>query len=80
MVCDGLVPLDSVHGRHEDPGRCLAFLSQNLWIAQGMNHINLLTRPEVGTQLVRRLQSASRTAAYKPEAAGINSQHKDETL
>ena len=79
MVGDGLVPLDSALGRHEDPGRSLAFLPQNLWIAQGMNHINLLTRPEVGMQLVRWLQSASRTAAYKPEAAGISTQHKDET-
>ncbi|MDB5780024.1 MAG: hypothetical protein JWP93_2389 [Polaromonas sp.] len=58
MIGDGLVPLDSALGRHESPGRCLSFAPQNQWIAQGMNHMELLTRPEVGAQLVRWLGTA----------------------
>ncbi len=34
------------------PGRSLAFAPQNQWIAQGMNHLELLRRPEVTRQLV----------------------------
>ena len=38
-----------------EPGRCLAFPAENQWIAQGMNHMELLRRPEVTRQLGRRL-------------------------
>ncbi|EJL86569.1 PGAP1-like protein [Polaromonas sp. CF318] len=55
MVGDGLVSLDSALGLHADPGRCLAFPPENQWIAQGMNHMELLRRPEVTRQLVRWL-------------------------
>lgn len=56
IIGDGLVPLDSALGRHDDPRRRLDFAPQNQWIAQGVNHLELLTRPEVGAQLVRWLQ------------------------
>ena len=56
LVGDGLVPLESALGRHEDPRRSLALAQQNQWIAQGMNHMELLTRPEVTRQLVRWLR------------------------
>ena len=52
MVGDGLVPLQSALGLHEDPARCLAFAPENQWIAHGMNHLDLLSRPEVTRQLV----------------------------
>ena len=53
MVGDGLVPLESALGRHEEPGRCLAFAPENQWIAQGVNHLELLTLPGVKRQLVQ---------------------------
>ncbi|CAN7519391.1 esterase/lipase family protein [Polaromonas sp. LjRoot131] len=55
MVGDGLVSLESALGLHAEPERCLAFAPENQWIAQGMNHLELLSRPEVGRQLVRWL-------------------------
>ena len=57
MVGDGLVSLESALGVHEDPGRCLAFAPENQWIAQGVNHMALLRRPEVTQQLVRWLRN-----------------------
>ena len=68
FVGDGLVPLHSALGLHESPERCLAFASQNQWIAQGMNHLELLSRPEVTRQLVEWLGTAA-----SPRSAGANS-------
>ncbi|UUZ66865.1 hypothetical protein LP416_17455 [Polaromonas sp. P2-4] len=56
VVGDGLVSLESALGQHEDPGRNLAFAEENLWVAQGMNHMQLLSRPEVSRQLVHWLR------------------------
>ena len=55
MVGDGLVPLESALGLHEESGRCLAFAPEKQWIAHDMNHLELLTRPEVTRQLVQWL-------------------------
>ena len=55
LVGDGLVPLDSALGVHEDARRRLDFAPQNQWIAHGMNHLELLSREEVTRQLVRWL-------------------------
>ncbi len=55
MLGDGLVPLDSALGVHEDARRRLDFAPQNQWIAHGMNHLELLSREEVTRQLVRWL-------------------------
>jgi len=55
MVGDGLVSLESALGVHADPGRCLAFPPENQWIAQGMNHMELLRRAEVARQVGRWL-------------------------
>lgn len=52
MVGDGLVSLESALGLHAEPGRCLDFPPENQWIAQGMNHMELLRRAEVTRQLV----------------------------
>ncbi len=52
MLGDGLVPLESALGQHADPQRRLAFAPQNQWIAHGMNHLELLRRPEVARQLL----------------------------
>ena len=51
LLGDGLVPLDSALGRHKDPARTLAFAKDRQWIGYGMNHLDLLSRPEVFAQL-----------------------------
>lgn len=61
MVGDGLVPLESALGLHEDPRRTLAFAPENQWIAHGMNHLELLRRPEVTRQLMCWLRGQSGT-------------------
>jgi pimeloyl-ACP methyl ester carboxylesterase len=44
---DGLVPVDSALGRHQEPARTLAFPESRQWVAQVMNHFDLLSRYEV---------------------------------
>jgi hypothetical protein len=46
-IADGLVPLASALGRHEDPARTLRFPEARQWIGYRMNHLDLLCRPEV---------------------------------
>ena len=57
-VGDGLVPVQSALGLHKEPGRCLTFALENQWIAHGVNHMELLSRPEVGRKLVAWLGSS----------------------
>ena len=56
LLGDGLVPLDSALGRHKAAARTLAFARQRQWIGYGMNHLDLLSRPEVFTQLQQWLR------------------------
>jgi pimeloyl-ACP methyl ester carboxylesterase len=56
LLGDGLVPLDSALGRHHDPARSLAFAKDRQWVGYGMNHLDLLSRPEVYAQLRTWLQ------------------------
>jgi pimeloyl-ACP methyl ester carboxylesterase len=51
LLGDGLVPLDSALGRHKNLARTLAFPAERQWIGYGMNHLDLLNRPEVFAQL-----------------------------
>jgi pimeloyl-ACP methyl ester carboxylesterase len=44
---DGLVPIRSALGRHQKADRALAFPESHQWIGYGMNHLDLLDRPEV---------------------------------
>jgi hypothetical protein len=55
LLGDGLVPLDSALGRHADPTRCLSFPPERQWVAQGVNHLDLLSSAAVYTQLRRWL-------------------------
>jgi len=64
LLGDGLVPLDSALGRHSDPLRRLAFTEGQQWVGHGMNHLDLLSRPEVYAQLLRWL--APGAAAVRP--------------
>jgi hypothetical protein len=56
LLGDGLVPLDSALGHHPDPARRLAFATERQWVGYGINHLELLNRPEVFTQLRAWLQ------------------------
>jgi pimeloyl-ACP methyl ester carboxylesterase len=55
LLGDGLVPLDSALGRHADAARNLGFADEQVWVGFGMNHLDLLSRPEVYAQLRRWL-------------------------
>lgn len=52
ILGDGLVPVPSALGQHPDATRQLAFAPENLWIAQGMSHLQLLSDPRVGQRLL----------------------------
>jgi pimeloyl-ACP methyl ester carboxylesterase len=51
LLGDGLVPLASALGRHRLKSRALNFAPDHTWVAQGMNHLDLLDRAEVLAQL-----------------------------
>ena len=54
---DGIVPVDSALGRHQDPGRCLSFAASRQWIGYGMNHWDLLNKSAVYQQILQWLGS-----------------------
>ena len=55
LLGDGLVPLDTALGRHDDPARTLAFPKTRQWIGFGVHHLDLLSRVEVYEQVRRWL-------------------------
>jgi len=55
LLGDGLVPLASALGKHEDASRQLAFPKDRQWVGHGMNHLDLLDRKEVYAQIRRWL-------------------------
>ncbi len=54
---DGLVSVDSALGRHATPELTLAFPAARQWVGLGMNHVDLLGRPEMCDVLRRWLRS-----------------------
>lgn len=62
LLGDGLVPVRSALGLHEDSHRSLSFPKSRQWIGYGMNHLDLLGRTEVSDQLLRWLASAPSAA------------------
>ena len=59
LIGDGLVPVRSALGQHDEPRHCLAFAAENKWTAYGTNHMDLLKRPDVTVRVadwLRRLQ------------------------
>ncbi len=58
LIGDGLVPLYSALGRHDDVQRNLAFAETSKWIAYRMNHMELLSSPKVTRQMVHWLTLA----------------------
>ncbi len=53
LLGDGLVPVTSALGRHDDLHRALEFPRSRQWIGYGMSHLDLLARPEVSDRIVR---------------------------
>ena len=60
---DGLVPLNSALGQHDDPARRLAFAKDRQCIAWRTGHLDLLSSPAVAAQLLAWLRP-------QPSAAG----------
>lgn len=56
LTGDGLVPLHSALGQHDEPERCLAFADDAQWIAWRTGHLALLQRPEVAAKLLEWLR------------------------
>jgi pimeloyl-ACP methyl ester carboxylesterase len=57
VLGDGLVPLDSALGKHEDSRFTLHFAPQNQWQGRGINHMQLLSDPLVYHQLQQWLKN-----------------------
>ncbi|MGO8934203.1 MAG: hypothetical protein ACLQDA_10875 [Terracidiphilus sp.] len=51
VLGDGIVPLSSALGRHEQPHLALSFAKSRQWIGYAMNHLELLDRQEVYGQI-----------------------------
>jgi pimeloyl-ACP methyl ester carboxylesterase len=63
LIGDGLVPLRSALGQHDEAKHVLAFEPQNQWTAWGVNHMALLKHPEVTAQVLRWLDKAGSSEA-----------------
>ena len=55
LIGDGLVPLHSALGLHDDPQRSLQFAQKSQLIAYRLNHMQLLSSPVVTQQMVKWL-------------------------
>ncbi|MCD6664524.1 MAG: GPI inositol-deacylase [Hydrogenophaga sp.] len=58
LTGDGLVPLDSALGRHDDPARCLAFPSGHQFTVFRTGHLDLLSSQAVAQQMLQWLGPA----------------------
>lgn len=61
LVGDGLVPLPSALGQHEEPDRQLHFAKSSQLTAFKTTHLGLLQSPEVSAQLLTWLQAKAKT-------------------
>ncbi|NDP38626.1 MAG: alpha/beta hydrolase [Rhodoferax sp.] len=58
LIGDGLVPLHSALGQHDDPKRTLSFAKTSQWIVYRTSHMALLSSPEVTEKIVQWLTPA----------------------
>ena len=58
FIGDGLVPLNSALGKHEEEAYCLDFPSSHQWVGQGINHMDLLSNQDVYMQIQHWLSKA----------------------
>jgi pimeloyl-ACP methyl ester carboxylesterase len=56
LTGDGLVPLNSALGQHDEPARCLRFARESQHIAYRTGHLDLLSSPTVAAQLLAWLR------------------------
>jgi hypothetical protein len=57
VIGDGIVPLDSALGRHQDPAMTLQFARSRQWVGYAMNHSDLLCHPAVYDRILRWLRT-----------------------
>ena len=57
LLGDGLVPVSSALGQHEEPHRALSIPESRQWIGSTMNHFDLLSRQDVYEQITLWLGS-----------------------
>jgi pimeloyl-ACP methyl ester carboxylesterase len=62
IIGDGLVPVGSALGLHEEPSRDLALPKSRQRIARSVNHMELLNRPEVYKQIRKWLRPLEKGA------------------
>ena len=55
LLGDGLVPVRSALGQHDEPQHCLVFAPDRVLVLPGMNHMGLLNSPAVTAQLAQWL-------------------------
>ena len=66
-IGDGLVPVASALGHHPDPDHAVGFAKSRQWIGYDMNHLDLLSHPDVADRLLRWLKPRG-TPPAKPRA------------
>jgi pimeloyl-ACP methyl ester carboxylesterase len=59
LIGDGIVPLASALGRHANPKLALTFDESRQWVAHGINHLDLLSQPEVYARIKQWLATSS---------------------
>jgi hypothetical protein len=59
IVGDGLVPLRSALGQHDDPDRCLGFTEASQQIEYQTSHMGLLSSPDVTRHMTRWLKKGA---------------------
>jgi hypothetical protein len=62
LTGDGLVPLRSALGQHDDAARTLGFAKTSQSVCYRTNHMELLSSPQVSLQLLRWLGSQAQGA------------------
>jgi PGAP1-like protein len=71
LLGDGLVPVVSALGIHEDAQRSLMIPPSRQWIGYGMHHLDLLSQAKVSDRLVRWFSSAIRASASERDAGHL---------
>ena len=66
LLGDGLVPLHSALGQHDDDRRTLAFPKTAQWIAYRTSHMALLSSPAVTRQILHWLSSRPPLSSSRP--------------
>ena len=70
-IGDGLVPVASALGHHPDADRAVGFAKSRQWIGYDMNHLDLLSHPDVADRLLRWLKPSPRPSSKRRAARNI---------